>query len=398
MNTINAIGYKAALALSLITAHITSFTVSAESAPSSITKVVASNAPLIIANKFIFNSSTLGQQRSFYIHLPSNYSAKNSYPVLYILDAKRKMQKTIAITDDLADFSQRIPKMIVVGIETNKNRTADLSTLTSSKAFLNFITEELKPYIDSQYATNGENLLMGSSMGGEFVVRALLNKPEAFAGYFAISPSIYYSNFQLVNQASEIATSNKAINKELYLSVANEGWNQGVEELTYQLNKQPISGLNWQFTKRESQSHGSISLTQAYFDLENYYKNWAKPHFNNIKDFEDKGGIEGLTQLYAKRKNPLIPISILDHMALLYVDEKQTSQAVELSKLSVSLHPTSGRALRNLAHVYEQLNLLEKALSAYQQALAVAIKNNHRKTSINSHRQALTNFKIKYSL
>jgi len=385
--------YKATCTLFLATILSFSLNTTAKTQP-----VVNINEPLIIAEKYTIQSTVLGEERTFYVHLPTGYSNKtNKYPVLYIPDGKRKMQKTVAITDDLADFSQRIPKMIVVGIETNKNRTADLSTLTSSKTFLNFITTELKPYIENTYATSGENLLMGSSMGGEFVVRALLEQPEQFDGYFAISPSIYYSNFKLVDKANKVSKSGQKIKKKLYLSLANEGWNQGVEEFVYQLRKQPIQELQWKFNKREEESHGSISMNQAYSDLQDYYYSWAKPHFKNISDFENKGGITGLQNFYKKRNPSLIPISILDHMALLYVDEQRSAQAIELSLLSARLYPTSGRALRNLAHVYETLNMPKKALQAYEQALATAIKNNHRASSIKSHQKALTDFKSKTS-
>lgn len=178
----------------LITLSIYSLTVFANSA-----LVTAKNEPLVIAKKYSFQSKTLGKERTFYVNLPDNYpQLGQKYPVLYIPDAQSKMQKTVAITDDLSTFGQRIPAMIVVGIETNKNRKADLSIFDSSVAFLNFITKELKPYINGHYQTNGENLLMGSSMGGEFVLRALLEQPSQFNGYFSISPSVYYSDFQLV--------------------------------------------------------------------------------------------------------------------------------------------------------------------------------------------------------
>jgi len=361
--------------------------------------VKAENAPLIIANKYSFQSQVLNETRQFYVHLPTGYSSEKSYPVLYIPDGKRKMQKTVALTDDLADFAQRIPKMIVVGIETNNNRRADLSTSSSSIAFLNFISQELKPYINNTYATNGENLLMGSSMGGEFVVRALFEQPEQFDAYFAISPSIYYSDFQLVAHAKQLSKIAKLTNKKLYLSLANEGWNQGVEELTYQLTKNPIQGLEWNFVKQENESHGSISYGQAKRDLQHYYRTWATPHFDNIHDFEGKGGIKGLKNVYAQRTSKknisIIPISVLDHMALLYLDVNNSEQAIELSLLAVKLHPTSGRALRNLAHVYESLTLLPKALQTYEQALATAINNNHSARSITSHKKALTEFKLK---
>jgi len=356
-------------------------------------EVTEINKPIVIANKFSIKSKVLNDLRTFHVHLPTGYNKSSNYPVLYIPDAKRKMQKTAAITDDLADFAGRIPKMIVVGIETNKNRKADLSSLISSKQFLTFITKELKPYINTKYATNGENLLMGSSMGGEFVVRALLEQPKEFDAYFAISPSIYYSDFQLVKKANEISNNKKQINKHLYLSVANEGWNQGVEELVYNLRKHPIQGLQWKFTKLEEESHGSISLGQGYQGLQSYYASWAKPHFKNTTDFESKGGLLGLKDVYTTRNPSIVPISILEHMALLYVDEKNVEQAIKLSLYAIKQHPTSGRALRNLAYVYEKLHMPKKALVTYEKALSTSIKNNHKKSSIESHKRALAEFK-----
>lgn len=355
--------------------------------------VKALNEPLVLAKKYEVYSQILGQNRKFYLHLPAGYpKAGQQYPVLYIPDGKRKMQKTVTIVDDLATFGRRIPEMIVVGIETNENRRDDLSQFDSSVAFLNFITKELKPYINSNYKTSGENLLMGSSMGGEFVVRALLEQPDEFDGYFAISPSIYYSDFQLVEKAKTVSTSKQVLNKNLYLSVANEGWNQGVEELVYHLKKYPIQGLKWQFTKREQESHGSISLVQGYLGLQDYYKKWRAPHFANTQDFEDKGGVAGLKAFYQQRTPAIIPIGILDHLALLYVDQARALEAIELSLLAVKEHPTSGRALRNIAVVYEKLGELTLAKKAYQQAITVAIKNNHRASSIAAHKKALAAF------
>jgi predicted alpha/beta superfamily hydrolase len=359
------------------------------------TSIVTSvDEPLIIAKKYRFKSKFLGEDRNFFVHLPDDYPQSNQkYPVLYIPDGKRKMQKTVAITEDLANFGKRIPAMIVVGIETNKNRTADLSTYESSVTFLNFITQELKPYINKQYQTSNENLLMGSSMGGEFVIRAMLEQPTQFNGFFAISPSVYYSNFQLIDKVVQVSNDKQIIENKLYLSVANEGWNQGVEVLTYHLNKHPIKGLTWKFDKLEHESHGSISFRKAYADLQDYYQDWAAPHFENIIDFEARGGIEDLQKSYAKRITPIIPISLLDHLAILYLNKQQGEKAIELSLLAVKEHPKSGRALRNLAYIYEKLTMPQKALAALEQALAVAILFKHRASSIASHEKAISEFK-----
>ena len=185
------------------------------------------------------------------------------------------------------------------------------------------------------------------------------------------------------------------LNKKLYLSVANEGFNQGVETLAYQLRKQPIKQLDWQFVKREEESHGSISMMQGYLDLQHYYSSWAEPHFKNVHDFELRGGIAGLHLYYTSHGDKPISIGILEHMAQLYLDENQNDKAIALAELAVSEHATSGRALRGLATIYDKVGQQQKALAVFEQALATAIKHKHRPSSIRSHQNALAKYQQK---
>jgi predicted alpha/beta superfamily hydrolase len=52
--------------------------------------------------------------------------------------------------------------------------------------FLAFFKDELIPYIDRAYPTNGTNSLCGHSYGGLFVLYALLSEPQLFGSYYAV--------------------------------------------------------------------------------------------------------------------------------------------------------------------------------------------------------------------
>jgi len=355
------------------------------------------NKPMIIAEKFSLASEVLGVKRNFYVHLPANYANSNKrYPVIFITDARNTMQQISSVTQQLSGSAQRIPEMIVVGITNNGGRSKDLSERPTTMSFLSFITDELKPYIHQHYKTNGENLLFGTSMGGEFVVRALLERPEAFDAYFAMSPSIYYSDFELVRKAKNISLNGQTIAKKLYISLANEGFNQGVDEFIFGLKKFPIKGLKWKFTRNEQESHSSIAVVSAHKDLQDYYSEWAAPHFENLADFEKKGGLEGLQSIYEKRDSSKIPMKILNHLSWLYVDAKQKQAAVDLALFNIKINPTSGSAPNTLGQIYEKLNDDKNAQLYYQQALDKAIKNKHRASSIKFHRETLSRFKNKH--
>ena len=378
-------------ALIPLTLFLSLFTYSAHSA-----QVDPLNEPMIIAEKFSIASEVLGVKRNFYVHLPANYAnSSKRYPVIFMTDAKDTLQQISSVTQQLSGSARSIPEIIVVAITNNGGRTQDLSERPGTINFLSFIVDELKPYINQHYKTNGENLLLGTSMGGEFVIRALFERPEAFDAYFANSPSIYKNNLALVKQAKGISISGQTIAKKLYINVANEGFSFGVDELIFGLRKFPIKELQWSFTKNEQESHGSIGMASARKDLKDYYSEWAPPHFENLTDFEKKGGLQSLQNIYAKRKSSNIPTRILNHLSWLYIDAKQDQQAIDLALFNIKINPTSGSAPNNLGKLYEQINDDKNAEYYFKQALDKSIKNNHRASSIQYHRDTLARFKNK---
>lgn len=374
-----------------LTLFLSVFTYSAHSA-----QVESLNEPMIIAEKFSIASEVLGVKRNFYIHLPANYAnSTKRYPVMFMTDARSTLQQISSVTQQLSGSARSIPEIIVVAITNNGGRTQDLSERPGTINFLSFIVDELKPYINQHYKTNGENLLLGTSMGGEFVIRALLERPEAFDAYFANSPSIYKNDLALVKKAKSISISGQTLAKKLYINVANEGFSFGVDELIFGLRKFPIKGLKWSFTKNEKKSHGSIGMASARKDLKDYYSEWAPPHFKNLADFEKKGGLQSLQNIYAKRKSSKIPARILNHLSWLYIDEKQDQQAIDLALFNIKINPTSGSAPNNLGKLYEQINDDKNAEYYFKQALDKSIKNKHRASSIQYHRDTLARFKSK---
>jgi predicted alpha/beta superfamily hydrolase len=65
-----------------------------------------------------------------------------------------------------------------------------LGGISRSDEYLRFLVEELKPYIDSHYATlpaREHNFVMGSSMGGLISIYALCEYPDVFGGAAALS-------------------------------------------------------------------------------------------------------------------------------------------------------------------------------------------------------------------
>jgi predicted alpha/beta superfamily hydrolase len=130
----------------------------------------------------LINSKVLNEQRSIWIHLPSDYyTTTRTYPVIYLLDGEGHFGYVSTLADYLSDYDRnRIPEMAVVAIH-NVDRTRDFTPLHSlifggkidsarmattggGVKFLQFIQTELVPFIDSNYRTQPYRILAAHSL------------------------------------------------------------------------------------------------------------------------------------------------------------------------------------------------------------------------------------------
>ena len=60
--------------------------------------------------------------------------------------------------------------------------------------FLEFIDGELKPWVNENFRTEPFEILGGHSFGGLFAVHVMLNRPDSFDAYIAVSPSLWWDD------------------------------------------------------------------------------------------------------------------------------------------------------------------------------------------------------------
>jgi predicted alpha/beta superfamily hydrolase len=130
--------------------------------------------------------------RNVDVYLPEGYDPSGStrYPVLYMHDGQNLFSTETAYggvewrIDEVMDSLQL--KAIVVGVWNSPKRFHEYAPMDSlSDAYLRFLVTELKPFIDSTYATKPDRentFIMGSSMGGLISLYAVSEYPEVFGG------------------------------------------------------------------------------------------------------------------------------------------------------------------------------------------------------------------------
>jgi len=224
---------------------------------------------------FTIDSRALGGPRKVNVALPRGYVASGKrYPVLYLLDGGTVEEDFPKITDIVAEAiaAGRLAPMIVVGIEgvdrkhdlthpaTDPKDRELLPTSGGSAAYRRFLVDELQPWVNARYRTNGRRGLIGESLAGLFVVETFLREPQAFDAYLAASPSLWWDDQSLSRQTADLLAGGKFEGRRLYLSIGDEGttMQQGVDRVVAGLKAKPPKGLTWRYDPQPDQHHATI--------------------------------------------------------------------------------------------------------------------------------------------
>lgn len=150
--------------------------------------------------------------RDVKVWLPPSYEENNDkrYPVLYMHDGQNVFDVLTSsfgnewqideTTDSLISINE-IEEIIVVAVDNTPDRTKEYTSEIGSRLYMAFITEKLKPMIDSVYRTkpgNINNAVMGSSAGGLISFLLAWNYPEIFGKAACLSPAFKIENIDYV--------------------------------------------------------------------------------------------------------------------------------------------------------------------------------------------------------
>lgn len=235
-------------------------------------------SPFSIGKRVEIFSESLQENRFLNIYLPHAYSPDSTiaYQVIYLLDGSA--DEDFIHVAGLIQFCSypwiaHLPPSIVVGIE-NVDRQRDFTyptdredyleqvpTLGGSAAFISFLQEEVKPYIESNYAVEGKGMIIGQSLGGLLASEILVRQPDLFDTYMIVSPSLWWDEQSLFEETPAPITSEI----EVYIAVGEEGRvMKSVAKKLYKSskNRNNIDALHFEFVKHHD--HADILHEALY--------------------------------------------------------------------------------------------------------------------------------------
>lgn len=188
----------------------------------------------------------LNRNRRIWIYLPPDYeNGEKSYPVIYMHDGQNLFDKALSFSEEWEIdetlnelFAKGDEGAIVIGIENGEiHRLNEYSPWENEKygggqgkAYLDFIKNQLKPYVDKHYRTQPEpekTALIGSSMGGLISSFGGVAYPKTFGRIGALSPSYW---FALEDFEAYIGESSKNLQDSKFYFIGGKSESKTMEE------------------------------------------------------------------------------------------------------------------------------------------------------------------------
>ena len=217
--------------------------------------------------------------RDIIVWLPPFYfvDTNKHFPVLYMHDGQNIIDpRTSAFQvdwqiDEAADSLIRqelIEPVIIVGIYNTANRRSEYSENDTGYAYMKFIVDSLKPFIDRSYRTISSREFTatgGSSMGGLVSFMLAWEYSDIFSKAICMSPAFKVRRFDFVDNVESYSGEKKKI--RLYIDNGGDELDKqiqyGIDAMLKALNEKGYTeGEDYYWFRDENAPHNEISWSK----------------------------------------------------------------------------------------------------------------------------------------
>ncbi len=251
-------------------------------------------------------SDAVGETFRITVATPLLYDAmQNKLPTLYVLDGSicLPMASGIARSLELNAFGV-MPPVICVGIsyatedplEIMSLRTRDMTPTSGvlppspipmdkhgtggAPKFLEALVSEIAPVVEERWrADPADRCLVGWSLGALFGLYTLLNRPDAFARYLLVSPSIWWNDETIRKDEETYAASHDDLPAAVFASIGEREetapsrmWPPmpSAEFVDFAIRCKMVSNLEELVAKLRSRRYPSLEIASHVFDDEHH--------------------------------------------------------------------------------------------------------------------------------
>lgn len=342
-----------------------------------------------VGKRITIDSKILNQKRVILISTPDNYkNSDKKYPVLYVLDGRTHFKHVTAGVDYLSK-SRLTPEMIVVAI-TNIDRGHDFTpkhdnkmpTSGGGEKFHNFITKELFKYMKKNYKVTNYRILMGHSLGGMFAAYSLLQFPDAFNSYIAISPYMQMADNHLIKEAEIKLQASYKKTKSYYMTVGDEPrYFEPLKKFSTLVENKSGDAINFSYVKMKGDNHMVTPYLSLFNGLRFIFSDWGLS-----TEVFNKGiaSIDNHFKYISKKYglNLKTPENTINFLGYNRLNANKINKAIEIFKENVKRYPKSANVYDSLGEAYEKNKQFKLAKKNYKKAYDIGITQAHRATLV----------------
>lgn len=353
-------------------------------------------------------SEVLNEQREIWISLPDSYNLKTNskYPVIFLLDGDAYFHSLSGIVKQLSSFgTTSYPESVLVAIP-NTNRYRDLMPFdptgesidsTGIERFTRFIEIELIPFIESKYSVLQHRTLIGHSLGGSFVVNALINHQDLFTNYLAIDPGLKSHDYRFRNYAIDKIRNNNFEDKTLFVTVANT-MPEGMDTLTalqdttwitstmrsnlnfaQAVERINSNGLDFKWKYFSDENHLSVPTISGYYGLK-YFFSWNTLDLDKIirtnPDISGQSFFDKVTEHYRIVTKKLGYETLPDHeqmndLGYYYLQKEDFHGAGLFFQYNIDNYSTNSNSYDSMGDFFLAKEEPDKAIEMFKMAIAI---------------------------
>jgi len=358
---------------------------------------VEGGEPIILGQRTSIRSAVLNEDRPLLIYTPPGYDqGYASFPVLYLLDGDEHFLHASGVTRFLS-ANTRMPAMIVVGVPnlTEDGRNHDLTppvtvpgpanqfpTAGGGSAFLQFLIEELQPWVEGHYRTQPFRVLVGHSLGGLLITQALIENPGAFEAYISISPSLWWDGQRIVAKAASIFEDDPDVKGALYMTMGDEGGAMlaGAWSLAGILETTAPESFRWNWSHLPEEDHGSVSHRSLYDGLEWLFDGWHQPNRLALAMSEGGEGWPEIIEHFSRYSERIgyevrVPEEFVNQAGYALLGEDRVEDAIRAFEVNVEQYPSSANVYDSLGDGYDAACRWEEARDNYAKAFEKGVEH-----------------------
>ena len=241
--------------------------------------------PIVIGSVHRIRSTVYDNEQVLTVRLPRGYAEDSAkrYPVVFSVDGGPDQDfELLAGIAAEAEFSTSFEQFILIGVKTEdryKQLTPEMKRLPGERLkenfgerilpggaekFRQYLSADVLPWATKRYRTD-RKVLTAASLGGLFVLDTFLERPDMFDDYIALTPSLWWDDGRIVDEAAAKLARQSPSKRRLYLTMGDEGvgnrTNTWLSRLVSTLKTHAPRGLKWAFVDRSgSEEHRTMAL------------------------------------------------------------------------------------------------------------------------------------------